>query len=131
MRLPRKLRPDWKLILAPAVLALLFSCRTHDPGEFHIECTVRPQPPHVGSADVEIMLTDSHRALVGGAQVSLEADMSHPGMAPIFQEASATEDGKYHSRLKFDMPGDWTLLVKARLASGVTVDRQMRLTVEK
>jgi hypothetical protein len=55
--------------------------------------------------------------------------MSHPGMAPVFQHASATDDGKYHSRLTFTMPGDWTLLLHAKLANGEAVDNQVKLTV--
>jgi YtkA-like protein len=94
-----------------------------------IECNVQPQPLRVGLAEVEIMLSDSHHAPVRGAQVTLEADMSHPGMKPLFQKALATEGGKYHSNLKFDMPGDWILLLHAKLPSGATVDNQVRLTV--
>ena len=78
---------------------------------------------------MEIALTDSHHVAVRGAQVSLEADMSHPGMKPLFQSASAGENGKYHSRLNFDMPGDWTLLLHAKLANGTTVQDRVRLTV--
>ena len=94
-----------------------------------MECHVLPQPPHVGPAEVRITLTDSRHALIRGAQVSVEADMSHPGMKPLFQKASATDDGEYSCRLNFDMPGDWTLLVHAKLASGETVDDQVSLTV--
>jgi hypothetical protein len=83
----------------------------------------------VGPAEVQITLTDSRRGPVRGAQVSIEADMSHPGMEPLFQKATATEDGKYYSKLNFDMPGDWTLLLQAKLASGATVENQVKLTV--
>lgn len=55
--------------------------------------------------------------------------MSHPGMKPVFQKAAATEDGTYHSKVNFDMPGDWTLLLHAKLANGTTVENQVRLTV--
>jgi hypothetical protein len=41
----------------------------------------------------------------------------------------ATKGGKYRSSLNFDMPGDWILLLHAKLASGATVDNQVRLTV--
>ena len=128
-RQPKKLRLSSNLVLALAALVLADDCRPHGTRELRIECNVQPQPLHVGLAEVQITLSDSHHAPVRGARVSLEADMSHPGMAPLFQKASAGEDGKYHSKLNFDMPGDWTLLLHAKLASGATVDNQVRLTV--
>jgi hypothetical protein len=83
----------------------------------------------VGPAEVRVTLTDSHHVPVRGARVSVEADMSHPGMKPLFQNASATDHGEYTCKLNFDMPGDWTLLLHAKLASGETVDNQVSLTV--
>src|SRR5437660_8455735 len=107
--------------LTLTTLALPACCRPHRTEALHMEWHVLPQPPHVGPADVRITLTDSRHALVRGAQVSVEADMSHPGMKPLFQNASATDDGEYSCRLNFDMPGDWTLLVHAKLATGETI----------
>jgi hypothetical protein len=83
----------------------------------------------VGLADVRITLTDPRHAPIRGAQVSVEADMSHPGMKPLFQKASATDSGEYNCKLNFDMPGDWILLLHAKLASGETITNQVSLTV--
>jgi hypothetical protein len=116
-------------LLALGALALLIGCRPQKTGGLRLECDVQPQPLRVGPAEVEITLSDSHHAPVQGAQVALEADMSHPGMKPLFQNAFVMEGGKYRSSLNFDMPGDWILLLHAKLASGATVDNQIRLTV--
>ncbi|HEY6987929.1 MAG TPA: FixH family protein [Bryobacteraceae bacterium] len=126
MRQPKKLRLSANLVF---VLALLAGCQERAAGEFQIECKVEPQPPRVGAANVQIALTDSRHAPVRGAQISLEADMSHPGMKPQFKNASAAPDGSYHAKLNFDMPGDWILLLHAKLANGKTADDQVRLTV--
>ena len=126
MRQPKKLRLSANLVF---VLALLAGCQRRAAGEFRIECKVEPQPPRVGAVNVQIALTDSHHAPVSGAQITLEADMSHPGMRPQFQKVSAGQDGSYYAKLNFDMPGDWTLLLHAKLANGESVDNQVRLTV--
>ena len=126
MRQPKKLRLSANLVF---LLALLAGCQRRAASEFRIACKIQPQPPRVGVANIEIALTDSHHAPVEGAQISLEADMSHPGMKPQFQNASAAPDGLYRAKLNFDMPGDWTLLLHAKLANGETADDQVRLTV--
>jgi hypothetical protein len=111
------------------VVALLAGCQPRVASEFRIECKIEPQPPRVGAASVQIALTNSHHAPVRGAQISLEADMSHPGMKPRFEKVSAGQDGSYYAKLNFDMPGDWTLLLHAKLANGESVDNQVHLTV--
>jgi len=126
MRQLKKLRLSATLVFA---LALLAGCQRPAAGKFQIECKFEPQPPRVGEASIEIALTDFHRVPVRGAQISLEADMSHAGMKPQSQNASAAPDGSYHAKLNFDMPGDWTLLLHAKLANGETADDQVRLTV--
>jgi hypothetical protein len=93
-------------------LTLLGGCRPGNRGELLFECNVVPRPPFLG------------------AQVSIEADMSHPGMKPVFAEASA-QGGEYHSKLNFDMPGDWTLLIHAKLPDGETAEDQVPVTVRE
>jgi hypothetical protein len=111
-------------------LVLLAGCRPDNRGEMVLKCSLVPQSPRVGHADVRITLLGRGRQPVVGAQISLEADMSHPGMKPIFAEASA-QSGEYHSKLNFDMPGDWTLLIHARLPDGETAEDQVPVTVRE
>ncbi len=111
-------------------LVLFTGCRPDHRGELVLECSLVPQPPRVGQADVRITLLGRGRQPVVGAQVSLEADMSHPGMKPIFAEASA-QGGEYRSKLNFDMPGDWTLLIHAKLPDGETAENQVPVTVRE
>jgi hypothetical protein len=111
-------------------LTLLGGCRPGNRGELLFECNVVPRPPRVGPADVRIALLGRGRRPFLGAQVSIEADMSHPGMKPVFAEASA-QGGEYHSKLNFDMPGDWTLLIHAKLPDGETAEDQVPVTVRE
>jgi hypothetical protein len=117
------------LALTLTALALPTGCRPHRTSDLRMECHVLPWRPHVGPAEVRVTLTDSRHVRVRGAQVSVEADMSHPGMKPLLQNASATDHADYTCKLNFDMPGDWTLLLHAKLPNGETVDNQVSLTV--
>jgi hypothetical protein len=92
-----------------------------------LRCRVQPQPPQVGTDTVTIDLIDSGGRPVAGASISLEADMSHPGMAPVFGTVRESRAGSYWSTLNLNMPGDWTLLVKARLSSGEQIEQQLHL----
>jgi hypothetical protein len=65
---------------------------------------------------------------VSGARIALEADMSHPGMAPVFAEATKTGPGQYQADLKFAMAGDWVILLHIRLPSGQTLERQFNVS---
>jgi hypothetical protein len=107
---------------------LSLGCRTAEKSPFTIQCSIFPNPPHVGVATVRVQVVDSTRHSVPG-QISLEADMSHPGMRPVFGSTVKVTSGEYEAKLDFNMPGDWTLLVHANLANGRAVEKQVRLTV--
>ena len=54
--------------------------------------------------------------------------MSHAGMAPVFEEATETEPGRYQAALKFGMAGDWIILLHIRLPGGQTLERQFNVS---
>jgi len=54
-----------------------------------------------------------------------EADMSHPGMSPVFAQASESNPGDYRTNLNFNMGGDWIVLLHIRLADGRKIERQV------
>jgi YtkA-like protein len=72
-------------------------------------------------------LADTAARPVSGARITVEADMSHAGMAPVFDEASETEPGQYEAHLKFAMPGDWVILLHVRLPGGQTLEQQFNV----
>jgi hypothetical protein len=81
----------------------------------------------VGFNTFTVTLTSASGERLGGAHVSLEGDMSHAGMAPVFAETSELAPGRYQGTLDLNMRGDWIVLFHIKLASGETFDRQIEL----
>jgi hypothetical protein len=93
-----------------------------------VEHTISPDPPRVGQIAVSLKLIDRDGKPASGARLMLEADMSHPGMAPMFGDATEIAPGQYQALLKFGMAGDWIVLLHMRLASGQTLERQFKVS---
>ena len=55
----------------------------------------------------------------------MEADMSHAGMGPQFAEALEMEDGGYRAAMRFQMAGDWVILLHVTLPGGKKLERQI------
>jgi hypothetical protein len=89
-----------------------------------IEYEIRPRPLRAGPAILTVRLRDSAGNPVAGARVSLEANMSHPGMAPVFGEAREGAPGQYQGRMEFAMAGDWVVLIHVTLPDGRKIDRE-------
>ncbi len=86
-----------------------------------------PQPVRVGPITVNLKLSDAAAKPVSGARITLEADMSHPGMAPVFGEAKEIESGRYQGALQLNMSGDWVVLAHVILADGNKLERQINV----
>jgi len=74
---------------------------------------------------VTFRLFDSASHPVAGAQVAVEADMSHAGMSPVFGDAREIEPGRYQAHLRFEMAGDWVILLHVTLPGGQKLERQI------
>ena len=57
--------------------------------------------------------------------MGFEADMSHPGMTPVFGEAQEVAPGQYQGSLEFAMAGDWVVLIHVTLPDGRTLGREV------
>jgi hypothetical protein len=90
-----------------------------------IEHAISPQPVRVGPATVTLKLADSAGKNITGAHIAIEADMSHPGMSPLFAETQETEPGRYEAHLEFQMAGDWVILLHVTLPGGKKLERQI------
>ncbi len=116
---------------AAAVLGTLGAnaCRPVRPAPaISIEHEITPVSPVVGTAEVHLRLTDEAGRPVTNAQITLEANMSHPGMTPVFAAAKETGDGLYTAPLQFTMAGDWVILLHCVLPEGEKVERQFEVT---
>jgi hypothetical protein len=102
-------------------------CRRQSSVGIRITPEVSPQPARVGQTTITLRVTDSSGALVRGARVKLEGDMSHSGMAPVFADAAEFEPGRYRANMALTMAGDWIVLVHLTLLDGAKIDRQFEI----
>ena len=89
-----------------------------------IEPEITPQPAHVGPATIAFKLKDAAGNRIAGANVSLEGNMSHPGMAPVFADAKEVATGEYSCPFQFSMAGDWVITVRVVMPDGQKLERQ-------
>ncbi len=87
---------------------------------------ISPQPARVGSVAVSFRLNDAGKP-VSGAHVTLEGDMTHAGMAPVFGDAQEGSPGRYQGQLVLNMGGDWVVLIHITLPDGHNMEEQMDL----
>jgi len=80
-----------------------------------------------GSETLVLRLTDAAGHAVQGARINIEADMSHPGMSPVFAVARETAPGQYEAQIDFGMAGDWVILLHAALPGGPTIEKQVEV----
>jgi hypothetical protein len=92
-----------------------------------IEHEITPMPARVGTVRITLTLKDQSGHAITNAQLSVEGDMSHPGMGPVLADAKETEPGRYQADLKFSMGGDWVILVHSKLPDGRKVERQFEV----
>ena len=123
-----------RLLLASVACACALlgaACKLTEPTpDFRVEHDVSPSPPAVGPATVSLRVTDFLASKpVSGARIRLEGNMTHPGMTPVFAEATEAEPGRYRATLEFTMAGDWVVLVHAALADGRKIERQFDVKV--
>lgn len=122
----RRLQPRAAFFLI-AILLILAGCRRAGPdsSDVGVNVTVNPNPPAVGQATVTLTLSDAEGQPVSGAQVELEGNMVHAGMAPTFSKPAEVAPGRYEAPIEFNMAGDWFILVKATLPDGRKLERQV------
>jgi hypothetical protein len=86
--------------------------------------TFAPKPPRVGTSQWTVSLKGADGKPVQGARISLEGNMSHPGMQPVQARLQEAAPGQYKAPLKFTMEGDWFILMDATLKDGSTLHQQ-------
>jgi len=108
-------------------LALIVACNRAETTHpvLRIEHEIVPQPVRVGSQTVILRVTDGAGRPVPGAHIGFEADMSHPGMSPVFGVAKEVEPGRYQAQVEFGMAGDWVILLHIALPGGQAIEKQI------
>jgi hypothetical protein len=89
-----------------------------------IEHQVFPQPPTVGPATVTLKLSEPSGKPIEGAKVSIEGNMTHPGMGPQSGQAREVAPGWYEAPMEFTMSGDWIIFVRLKLRDGQSMEQQ-------
>jgi hypothetical protein len=74
---------------------------------------------------VEFVLSDAAGKPVPGASLTVQAHMTHPGMAPIIEPAVDAGEGRYEVRLRFTMAGAWVLAAKGTLDDRRAIDQKI------
>lgn len=85
---------------------------------------ITPQPPQTGPIAVNFKLADASGPLTG-AHITLEGDMTHAGMAPVFGDAHEVSPGQYQGQVTLSMGGDWVVLMHITLPDGKKVEEQI------
>lgn len=114
------------------MLALSGACRGQParPADVTVDVQVTPAPAAVGPGQVTVRLADGAGQPIDGATVSIMADMTHAGMAPVRADAVPAGVGRYVTRdFAFTMAGDWAIAVEAALPTGQTATRSVTVTV--
>jgi hypothetical protein len=99
-----------------------------DPIEPHVTLTPRELAAGVATFATP-RLQDSSRRPLSGAELQVQAFMSHPGMAPLIVTAVEKGDGVYEARLQLTMAGDWILRVTGQLPDGRMIDSSFKAQV--
>lgn len=97
--------------------------------DVNMEIQITPDPPEVGPAVIEVILTDEDGNPIAGADLEIEGNMSHAGMEPVIVNATGDQDGLYVTEgFEFTMGGDWIITVSGTLADGREIERTFDLT---
>lgn len=111
------------------LLLFLVTAGCRPPEDTHQDISlnweIEPDPPVVGNATLHISLTDSTEQQLTGADITLEGNMSHPGMTPFYAETEEKEPGSYSAEVEFTMGGDWFFLVESTLPDSQTIQHRI------
>jgi hypothetical protein len=117
-----------RISLALVIAAVLAGMACHGPVErasrIRVGHEITPQPVRVGTVTVNFSLADAAEKPLTGAVVTVEADMSHAGMSPVFADAKEIGAGRYQSHVTLGMAGDWVILLHGTMAGGGKLEQQ-------
>jgi hypothetical protein len=122
------LRSVFSVTLLTLLLASELGCAppSEDSAGLRLEWTLEPAEPRVGPTTLQLALADDAGRPLAGADLEVEATMSHAGMETVFgTEVREVAPGRYEVPLEFTMAGDWILIVKTELPDGREDERHL------
>lgn len=98
--------------------------------------TLLPAAEGAQGDHLTVKIVDESGEPVTDVTVSLEGNMTHAGMVPVFTEsvwdgADGAEDGLYRAPFQFTMLGDWIITVKIERRDGEPLSEDIEVTVER
>lgn len=78
-----------------------------------------------------LTLADENGLPLTGADLQVEAHMTHPGMAPVVRPAAEIEPGVYEAEFVVTMAGPWILVASGTLDDGRRVMETHELPVDR
>jgi hypothetical protein len=115
-------------VLSVVIVLAFVGCRSRTVVNTDIVITLRPPGDSLvvdREARLEFTLADAEGRMLSGASLQLEANMTHPGMAPIVEPMIDAGGGTYTAALRFTMAGDWVLGIRGTLPDRRLVDRRL------
>ena len=111
-------------------LVIAQGCKRQGQGfvDLRVVYEVSPQPPRVGPVTITVRIMPVTGKPVTGARVSLEGNMTHAGMVPVFAEAREIEPGRYVSTMELTMAGDWHVTIHVTLSNGRKLEHRFEIT---
>ncbi len=118
--------------VAVVLAVATFGCaKPDDARPLDIGIELQPPAPVTGNeTHATIRVRDRGGKAIRGATLTLDAQMNHPGMAPVTVTLHETSDGVYEAPLNFTMAGDWVLVASGHLPDGRRVSHTLTLDVK-
>lgn len=105
-----------------------YSTTSVDKSEF-INFTWNMNPLNITDLNKPVMFTfdlkDKDNKPIVDAKISIEANMNHAGMTPIYTQATHDKNGLYKTTLKLNMDGDWILFLTIAKTDTVIIKKEI------
>ena len=133
--------PNPKMFVLLVILCLLLglglaACNRERPAQSSpaLQITLIAAPAGKDSGYQIVQVMDQTGQPVTDATVSLEGNMNHGGMAPMFgaavnDDADGQADGRYQAPIQLNMLGDWIMTVTVKRSDGTTVNQDIPVQV--
>lgn len=118
------------------VLGMLGGCGRNDSASqetqdtYQVRFATEPASPLTGDGTIIVTVKDESGLPVDGARLSIEANMNHAGMVPVYADATGSQSGVYRLPLTWTMGGAWYVDVKITTTGGQIIRRHFPVNVK-